>query len=225
MDILLQKKPFTIGNIALFPVKKHINVTKKMRANIMQKSQLKRGQFCLKEAEIKKIINAAETPRDRIIIELLYYCGLRRSEVVAIQPGDLDLKAGRLRVRGKGGKERLVPVPAEVCAHIRFYLGNSRRPYLFPAKKLRRAPLAAIVVNRVIAAAASRAGVDHPDGRMAGVNPHLLRHSAARRLKASGVPLEAIAAFLGHERIAVTAEIYGLMGADEVLSSVAKVMQ
>lgn len=215
----IQEKP---GITTFIPAKNKIHVTKKSGHKMKSKSQLKRGQFCLKHAEILKIINAASTPRDRIIIELLYFCGLRRSEVVSIQPGDVDLNAGTLRVRGKGGKERLVPVPGDVCSDIKFYLGKTQRPYLFPAVRLRRSPLAGVAVNRIVRQAAMEAGVSHPDSRMTGVNPHLLRHSAARRLKAAGAPLEAVAAFLGHENISITAGIYGLMSTDEVLESVRK---
>lgn len=223
MAIAYQKRGFCPPIRKEIKSEKDINVTEKSGRNMMRKSQIKRGQFSLKPLEVSKIINAARNPRDRIIIELLYYCGLRRSEVVAIQPGDLDLKSGRLRVRGKGGKERLVPVPFHVCADIRFYLGSSKRPYLFPAVKKRRAALADVVVNRILAVAARHAGISHPDKRMKAVNPHLLRHSAARRLKAAGVPLEAVGAFLGHEHLSMTADIYGLMSADEVLESVAGV--
>lgn len=225
MNIPLYKTKKIPGGTAFIPQRYDINVRKKRGHHMYKKSQLKRGQFSLKPGEVSKIINAARTPRDRIIIELLYYCGLRRSEVVAIQPGDLDLELGRLRVRGKGGKERLVPVPGDVCADIRFYLGKTRRPYLFPAIKKRRAPIADVVVNRILARASMEAGISHPDKGMKSVNPHLLRHSAARRLKAAGVPLEAVGAFLGHDSLAVTANIYGCMSTDEIFDSVSGVLK
>lgn len=210
--------------LALKPVKSNINVTKTFYGDIMAKHQLKNGQFQLKETQIKKMINAAPSIRDRLIIELLYYCGLRRSEVVSIQPGDLDNEKNSLKVRGKGGKIRMVPVPAGVMAEIKIYLGRNRRPYLFSAKKLRRAPLVKQAVNRIVRAAGEAAGVKNPNPRYCGVNPHILRHSAARRLKDKGLSLECISNFLGHSKLSVTADIYGLMSYDEVMKQVAEVM-
>lgn len=190
----------------------------------MVKSQLKNGQFSLKPAVVKKIINAAESPRDRLVIELLYYCGLRRSEVVKIQTGDIDFKACRLRVRGKGNKERLVPIPPDVVQNIKFFLGKTARPYLFPARRKSRAPLVSIMINRIVDLAAKAAGVTNPNPRHKAVNPHLLRHSAARRLKDAGVRIEVISAFLGHENTQITAEIYGLMAVDEILDQVGEIL-
>ena len=186
--------------------------------------QLKNGQFQLKPSEVKRIINAADNPRDRIIIELLYYCGLRRQEVVKIQPGDIDHDRALLQVRGKGNKIRLVPVPGDVLADIRFFLGRTERPYLFPARKKSRAPLNALMVNHALKRAGEAARVVNPNPRMKNINPHLLRHSAARRLKDSKVPMEAIAAFLGHDNIDFTARTYGLYGMDEICEKVAAVL-
>lgn len=210
--------------IAIKPVKSDINVTKTFYEDIFMKHQIKNGQYQLKHAQIKKMINAAPNIRDRLIIKLLYYCGLRRSEVVSIQPGDLDTEKNSLTVRGKGGKIRVVPVPSDTMAEIKIYLGRTRRPYLFNAKKLRRAPLVKQAVNRIVRAAGEAAQVKNPNPRMVGVNPHLLRHSAARRLKDKGLSLECISNFLGHEKLSITADIYGLMSFDEVMKQVSEVM-
>lgn len=188
------------------------------------KHQMKNGQYQLKHAQVKKLIDAAPNIRDRLIIKLLYYCGLRRSEVVSIQPGDLDTEKKALTVRGKGGKIRIVPVPSDTMAEIKIYLGRTRRPYLFSAKKLRRAPLVKQAVNRIVRAAGEAAGVKNPNPRMVGTNPHLLRHSAARRLKDKGLSLECISNFLGHEKLSITADIYGLMSYDEIMKQVSEVM-
>jgi len=210
--------------LANLSAKCDINVTKLYRGDIIMKQQIKNGQYSLKKAQIKKIIDAAENPRDRIIIELLYYCGLRRAEVVNIQTANIDFQKSTLRVVGKGDKERIVPVPGFLLSDIKFYLAKSRRPYLFPAKKKSRAPLVPMAVNRVLKRAGDAAKIKNPNTRMVGINPHLLRHSAARHLKDSGVSLEAIAQFLGHEKLSITADIYGLLSFDEVLQKVGSVL-
>lgn len=220
MPVLSHFPAYLVFFIALETVKSNINVTKTFYGDIMERHQIKNGQFQLKQAEVKKIINAAGSVRDRLIIELLYYCGLRRSEVVQIQPGDLDFEKNSLRVRGKGRKIRIVPVPDDTMAEIKLFLGQSGRPYVFSAVKKRRAHIVPQVVNRILRAAGAAAGVKNPNPRMVGINPHLLRHSAARRLKDKGLSLECISNFLGHEKLSITAEIYGLMSFDDVMSQV-----
>jgi len=217
--------PSLVVFLAIKPIKSNINVTKTFKGNNFMKHQIKNGQYQLKDGQIKKIINAAPSIRDRLIIKLLYYCGLRRSEVVSIQPGDLDMEKNSLKVRGKGSKIRYVPVPPDTMAEIKIYIGRSRRPFLFNAKKLRRSPLVKQAVNRIVRAAGEAAGVKNPNPRMIGVNPHLLRHSAARRLKEKGLSLECISNFLGHDKLSVTADIYGLMSYDEVMKQVSEVMK
>lgn len=220
--------------ILLFPFQKmlalgdpeyyhHFYDTKMLRSDIVMTSQHRNGQFCLKKADIEKIIDAADNPRDRLIIQLLYYCGLRRGELVAIQPADIDWGIGRLKVRGKGGKERLVPIPREVLQNLKFYLACTRRPYVFPAIRKRRAPLTDRAINRIVRDTAAAAGVESPNPRTAGVHPHMLRHSCARRLKESGLSLETIGQFLGHKNITMTLEHYGLPSVDDVMKDVSGV--
>lgn len=188
------------------------------------KSQLKNGQFQLKKSDVERLLSFSNSMRDRLIIELLYFCGLRRSEVVAIQPADMDFTNKTLRVRGKGGKERLVPVPERVLLELKLFCSNSTRPYVFSAVRKRRAPLVPIMVNRACEIAGKRAGIKNPNPKMKNINPHLLRHSMARRLKNKGVPLEAISSFLGHEKLSMTIDTYGLMSSDDILSSVRRVV-
>lgn len=208
--------------LALSAIKNNINVTEYYNWNIIMKHQIKNGQFWLKPAQVKKLIYHAASIRDKLILELLYYCGLRRSEVVRIQPGDINFKDKVLTVKGKGQKIRYVPIPDETLQGIKLFLGHTERPYLFNAVKKRRSPIVPHVVNRVVRAAGKAAGIENPNTRMIGINPHLLRHSAARRLKDKGVSLECISNFLGHEKLSITADIYGLMSYDDVVFQVRK---
>src|SRR5437764_3481353 len=85
----------------------------------------------LSRDEVAKLLAAPNgaTPaalRDRALLELMYACGLRASEAIELQVGDVDVKAGVLRARGKGSKERLVPVGSEAIAELRHYLNRGR---------------------------------------------------------------------------------------------------
>lgn len=189
-----------------------------------RRSQHRTGQFCLTPAQVKTLINAADNPRDRIIFELLYYCGLRRSEVIAIQTGDIDYEAGTLHVHGKGNKDRLVPIPPDVKSDLLFYCQGVRRPYVFQSKRVKRSPISPEMINHALRRAQKACKLKNPHPNRKHINPHILRHSAARLLKNKGVPLEVIKEFLGHESIQTTADIYGLHSVEEIHSQVRAAM-
>lgn len=188
------------------------------------KYQQKNGQFALKPKQVEQLIRGAKTYRDKVIIELLYYCALRRAEVCSLRTADIDFSENQMSVVGKGNKRRLVPLAGPVGADLKLYLSGARRMWVFPAKRAKRRPLHPLAVNYILKAASVRAQVANPNPRFRWINPHLLRHSAARRLKAAGMPLEGIKEFLGHENIKTTAEHYGLMDVSEVMERVSEVL-
>ncbi len=145
--------------------------------------------------------------RDRALLELLYGGGLRVGEACALDVRDLDLHRGEVRVWGKGGKERVVPLPAAARAALADYLERRRRPGmlaepLFPALRAPRgeAPrrLDPRDVRRILKAQALRAGL--PDR----VHPHRLRHSYATHLLDMGADLREIQELLGHASLSTT---------------------
>jgi integrase/recombinase XerD len=166
----------------------------------------------LSAGEAERLITAAAggTPRalrDRALVELLYGAGLRVSEAVGLERGGVDLDDRLVRVTGKGGKERVVPVGREAVEALRRYLARGRphldkrhRPELFLNAKgggLTRA--GAFLVLRRLAGAA---GLDP-----ARVHPHLLRHSFATHLLEGGADLRSVQEMLGHADLATT-ELY-----------------
>jgi integrase/recombinase XerD len=172
----------------------------------------------LSAGDVACLLNAPDpaTPkgrRDRAFLELMYASGLRVSELVGLRVGDIDAKRGLLRVRGKGGKERMVPVarPAldAVAAHLRSS-PTSRDPkaFVFPARG-RGAPLGRGLVWRAVRDHAVAAGLpDMP-------SPHWLRHSFATHLLNGGADIRAIQEMLGHARITTT-QIYTHVAADRL---------
>jgi integrase/recombinase XerD len=146
--------------------------------------------------------------RNRTILHLLYASGLRVSELTGLKLADVNFENGFLRVKGKGSKERVVPVASKVLRMLSRYSQNARNeliylvpntPYLFVShhsRKLNRERIWAIIKD-----AAFRAGIAK------NIYPHTLRHSFASHLLANGADLRAIQEMLGHADIATT-EIY-----------------
>ena len=150
--------------------------------------------------------------RDRAIIEMLYSCGLRISELCQLQMSQLFLEEGYIRVHGKGRKERLVPIGEQAIARLREWFvvrqGIQARPgeedFVFISTKRGRR-LSRVSLFVFIKDYAARAGITKD------ISPHTFRHSFATHLLEGGANLRAIQAMLGHEGIATT-EIYMHIG-------------
>ena len=145
--------------------------------------------------------------RDRAILELFYSSGLRVSELGGLLLQNLDLDAGFLRVFGKGGKERIVPVGSRAAAALSAYLASGR-PHFVKARtgsalflSERGGALSRKMLWVLVKKYARLAGIRRT------VKPHLLRHSFASHLLGGGADLRAIQEMLGHADIATT-QIY-----------------
>ncbi|WP_291295160.1 tyrosine recombinase [Elioraea sp.] len=178
----------------------------------------------LSVAEVGSLIEAAaaapppEGTRDAALVELLYGSGLRASEVIALPRAAFREGAGSLLVRGKGGKERLVPLGrharAAVAALLASGAGKPPSRWLFPARgasgHLTRQSLGNIVKRAAVAA-----GIDP-----ARVSPHVLRHAFATHLLDGGADLRALQTMLGHADVATT-EVYTHVSAGRLAATVA----
>jgi integrase/recombinase XerD len=146
--------------------------------------------------------------RDRAMLETLYGCGLRVSELTGLDLTDVDLAEGFVRVFGKGGKERVVPVAGMARHALGAYLAHGR-PYLRPKSSLRGSDTAAIFLN-TRGTRISRRGVFaivRKYGARVGLesmHPHTLRHSFATHLLEGGADLRALQEMLGHADISTT---------------------
>ena len=163
--------------------------------------------------EIDDIINAIdlatnEGQRNRAIIEVLYSCGLRVSELCSLRISDLYLKEQFIRVTGKGDKQRLVPISSRAIAELEAYFVDRNRisikrgyeDYVFISERLKK-PLSRITVFYHIKELVARVGIKK------NVSPHTFRHSFATHLLEGGANLRVIQLMLGHESISTT-EIY-----------------
>ena len=142
--------------------------------------------------------------RDRAILELLYSCGLRVTELCDLKIGDLFFGEGYIRVTGKGDKQRLVPVSDIARDRIQLYLetrhsARSGDDTLFLNNRGTR--LTRVMIFTIIRQAAKRAGIDKH------ISPHTFRHSFATHLLEGGANIRQVQELLGHENI-LTTEIY-----------------
>ena len=166
----------------------------------------------LSATEAERLVEAANgvAPRDlrdRALLELLYGAGLRVSEAVGLERGGVDLDHALVRVRGKGDKERIVPVGRQAVEALRMYLARGRpfldarhRPELF--LNARGGGLTRAGAFLIVRGLAAKAGLDP-----ARVHPHLLRHSFATHLLEGGADLRSVQEMLGHADLSTT-ELY-----------------
>ena len=150
----------------------------------------------------------AEGQRNRAILETMYSCGLRVSELTGLTLSGLFLDIDFIRVTGKGNKERLVPVGAEAAKQITLYRSHTRSHMKVQEKfsdvlflNRRGAPLSRVMIFMIIKDLAQKAGIKKS------VHPHTLRHSFATHLVEAGADLRAVQEMMGHKSITTT-EIY-----------------
>src|SRR6185436_8572808 len=182
----------------------------------------------LGEAAVARLIAAPpDTPRgrrDAAMIELAYGSGLRVSELVRLPVADVNLHAGFLRVTGKGGKTRVVPLNTATQMRITRYLGEDRPAWLRDPRQRalflteRGGPMTRQGFWKALRGYARRADVRLPAGE---VSPHKLRHSFATHLVEHGADLRAVQAMLGHADISTT-QVYTQVSQARMIEHVRK---
>ena len=177
----------------------------------------------LSRAEVAALFAAVKVPRFRMVLRVLYGCGLRIGEALALEVRDVDGAGLRLHIReGKGGKPRYVPLPKKLLDELRAYWATHRNPrLLFPALgSAWRANRRATAAEQEAALAVAMGAAEHPMSVSAVQNVmrlavaasgiakpaclHTLRHSYATHLLEEGVHIRALSAFLGHASLDTT---------------------
>lgn len=152
-------------------------------------------------------LSKPEGQRNKAIIEVLFSCGLRVSELTALKLSDLFMSDNFVRIKGKGRKERLVPISAKAVKELKLWFIDRDRMNIKPGEEdfvflnRRGAHLTRTMILIMIKRCAEAAGIEKT------VSPHTLRHSFATALLKGGADLMAIQMMLGHESISTT-EIY-----------------
>ena len=162
-------------------------------------------------AEMNTVLNgampevAAFPERDRLMLELLYGCGIRNSELVGINLDDIRASAEAILIRGKGKKERFVPFGGSAASALRAYLPERQR-LLSATKKATYALLINRRGGRLTVRSVGRIvkGIAVAKGLSPDVHPHTLRHAFGTHMLEEGADLRAIQEMLGHERLSTT---------------------
>lgn len=175
--------------------------------------------------EVELIINSipldsAKGKRDRAMLELLYSCGLRVSELTSLRLSDLFFGEGYIRVMGKGSKQRLVPISNVARERIMIYMdcreSKSARDKDILFLNNRGKALTRVMIFTIIREAVERVGLDKT------VSPHTFRHSFATHLLAGGASVRQVQEMLGHESIETT-EIYTHLDTSRLRETVEKI--
>ena len=183
---------------------------------------------CLTEEEVEALLNAPDlsTPsglRDKAMLETMYSSGLRVSELLALERGQVNLSKGVITVFGKGAKERRVPIADYAVEYIQQYIKEVRNKsefksskYLFLSKK--GEPISRVYFFKQVKKYSLQAGIE------TNVSPHTLRHSFATHLLNHGAQLRIVQSMLGHTNIATT-QIYTHVSSDKLKSDYDKIMK
>ena len=183
--------------------------------------------------EVERIIKCTDTMttkgrRDRAMLELMYSCGLRVSELISLKLGDLFFGEGYIRVLGKGNKQRLVPIGRVAQEYVMQYLDDRNQHSTKEAKAAtarseeilflsnRQSKLSRVMFFNIIRQATEAAGITKS------VSPHTFRHSFATHLLAGGASIRQVQELLGHENITTT-EIYTHLNPDHLRGAIDKI--
>lgn len=177
-------------------------------------------QVPLAEEEIQRLFDTPNLfpddftgKRDRMIIDLFYQTGMRRAELIQLKMDDVDLMQRQIRIMGKGGKERLVPIGENLLESITLYIKerklaypeNSAELFLTEKGKAFSDKLVYNIVNHYLSLVSSKQKT----------SPHILRHSFATHLLNHGADLNSIKALLGHSSLAAT-QVYTNVNIDQL---------
>jgi len=174
--------------------------TPKVKQRLPEVMSAEKTNYLLDAVEEGRVVEKPSKERDLAFLELLYGCGIRVSELVGIDLEDIDLREGWLRVRGKGNKERQVPIAGRAVAAVARYLsvrpGGPGERALFLNSRAGR--LSDRQVRRLVKMYALLATGDST------VHPHSFRHAYATHLLTDGADLRTIQELLGHARLSTT---------------------
>jgi integrase/recombinase XerD len=182
----------------------------------------------LREDEVMSLLGAvagvdAVARRDQAILEVLYGTGVRISELTGLSLRDIDLLARRMRVFGKGSKERVVPIGRHAGLALEAWLGDAGRPTMAPERWRRRGDADAVFLNQR-GGRLTRQGawaVVHKYGDAVGLgdrlSPHVLRHSCATHMVDHGADLRVVQELLGHASVSTT-QVYTQVSTERLWS-------
>jgi site-specific recombinase XerD len=167
---------------------------------MIRRRRPKRLPVVLNRKEVQQLLLSIRDDSHRMAYTLMYYCGLRCSEVLGLKKEDVDLTALTIHIKlGKGKKDRIVPLPSHLKIPIKYFLLSPIRSHcLFPSKKNPTKPVDNSTLERVIKICLKQCNIDKR------ATPHSLRHAYATHLIENGIDIRIIQKLLGHKSISTT---------------------
>ncbi len=167
------------------------------KINIPHPKRNKRIPEVLTIEEVKKLIDVTNNIKHKLIIRLLYGCGLRVSEIVNLKKQDLNFKENLIHIKlAKGKKDRFVKIPESIKKELESYCNLTNEEILFPSSRCGK--LTTTTIQKIIKNSAKKAEIKK------NISPHTLRHSFATHLLEQGIDLKIIQKLLGHTDIKTT---------------------
>ena len=174
------------------------------------KRENKVNKYYLGLTDLNKIIDTAESLRDRVILKILIRTGIRRFELCNLLVKDVNFDNKNLFIsHGKGNKQRSVPVDEDTLQDINFYLGSRRYGKLIQSNNKANDGIDESRINIIVSKTAEKAGIKNPDPNKKHLNPHIFRHSFVRNMIKIGLPQSYVQEIAGHEDIRTTIRMYG----------------
>lgn len=194
-----KKEPSTISH-DIFAIQFFFANVLEQKIYIPRPKKNKRIPEILTKEEIGKMINATENIKHKLILKILYGCGLRVSEVVNLKKECINFDEGLIHIKqAKGKKDRFVKIPSSLTSELKSYCNLLNKEFLFPSN--RGGKLTTATIQAAVEQSGKKAGITKE------VYPHLLRHSFATHLIEQGTDLRIIQKLLGHSDIKTT-QIY-----------------
>jgi len=180
------------------------------------------SEFVLSDDQIREILLHETDVRNRLILELFVFQGLRLNECATLEIARLDFKGSTFQVLGKGGVMRTLPMLPSTADKLRRVIGRRRHGYVFEG---RDGPhLTPHSIGDVVRAAGKRINFRQQCPTRAHLNPHMLRHTFAHRAKRLGLDYEEISRLLGHNNVYRTVLMYGRKSFGEIAENFQKKM-
>jgi site-specific recombinase XerD len=194
-----KNNPASVGH-NVFALKYFFREILNQKLNIPNPKRNKTLPEILTIEEVKKLINTTRNIKHKLIIKLLYGCGLRVSEIINLKKQDINFRESLIKIKlGKGNKDRYVKLPESIISDLKAYAQLNPSQILFPSN--REGKLTKKTIGKIVSDNAKKAGIKKR------VYPHLLRHSFATHLLEQGTDLKIIQKILGHSDIKTT-QIY-----------------
>jgi len=196
ISLNLEKKEPATMNLALSSIKflfKYVFL-KELELNAVKRK--KYLPLILSQDEIERMIKSTKNKKHKLVLKMLYGCGLRLSEIINLRPEDIDFSQRIGKIRGKGNKERYFVIPFSLVNELKSFVKN--REYVFEGRNGKLSPK---TIQAIVKKAAKKAKLTK------NVHPHMLRHSFATHLLEQGTDIRIIQKLLGHAKLETT-QIY-----------------